>query len=104
MQDEAQIELALRWGLLKGLNGVKICVTGKHSLPRTDIEALISLLGGLVQSSVTQTTTCLVTPAGANYRQGSKYKAALSHGVAIINEAEFCEMILPSVDELRLPN
>lgn len=98
------LNTAYSWGLLKSLSGKEFCLTGKISVKRDDLTALISTLGGRVHSAVVGTTDYLIVPVGDEYRKGSKYNAAVSRGVTIIDEEEFCDMILPTVEELTVKN
>lgn len=93
------VKKGIEWGLLKQLNGKSFCFTGTASIKRDDLVQLITQLDGNVQSSVTKTTAYLICP-NETFRKGSKYNAALSHGVPVISEDEFCALILPSLDEL----
>lgn len=102
--DQAVIAQARDWGLLKALFGSTFCFTGTMSVKRTELAALIMMLGGNVQNAVTSTTNYLIVPSDKEYRQGSKYQAALRSGTTIIDEEQFCAMILPSVDELLVKN
>lgn len=102
--DLEALKQARDWGLLKELTGKEFCLTGKISVKRDDLTALISTLGGRVHSAVVGTTDYLIVPVGDEFRKGSKYNAAQSRGVTIIDEEEFCEMILPTVEELTVKN
>lgn len=75
-------------------------ITGTLSTSRSNVKMLINAAGGAVLDSVKNSTDFLVTP-NENVRQGSKYRDALSRGVTIISEQELCEMIIPSVEDLR---
>lgn len=91
---------AVRWGLLKTLEGKAFAQTGTMSTTRPRIEQIIKALGGRADSNVTVTTTYLIVPGEDGYRKGGKFNAASRHGTMIITEAQFCEMIFPSVEEL----
>ncbi len=99
MLDRTIVDQGVKWGLLRSLNGKTFAFTGTASLKRDDLFMLIKLLGGGTQTSVTKTTSYLICPTG-DFRKGAKYEAALTHGVPIIDESEFCALILPSLDEL----
>lgn len=69
---------------LQTLAGMKFVVTGKMSVPRPDIEAMIEKHGGLVSSSVSKKTNYVV----AGEHSGSKLDKALGLGVQVISEDE----------------
>lgn len=101
--DTVALNKALDWGLLKSLSGKSFCFTGTMSVKRDDLTKLINILGGHVQTSVTKTTDYLIVPA-EEFRKGSKYQAALKWGTAVLNEEDFCDLILPTLDELLVSN
>lgn len=94
------LTFAGRNGLLNRLDGHAICVTGTLSVKRVEIEELVQALGGVMHSQVKQSTTYLLIPAEGTVSSNSKYIAATRAGVNVINEEEFCEMILPTVEQL----
>ena len=96
----AQIDCALQWGLLKSLRGKSFCQTGAMSTTRARIDAIIVGLGGEVHNDVRAATDYLIIPAEDGFRRGSKYQAAIAKGKMVITEADFCAMILPTVEEL----
>lgn len=91
---------AVSWGLLKPLDGASFAQTGTMSTTRPRIEQIIRALGGQVHNNVTMTTMYLIVPSEDGYRKGGKYNAATRNGTMIITEAQFCEMIFPTVEEL----
>lgn len=68
------------------ITGKKICITGALSRKRSDIEADIRAVGGVVVGSVSKNTDFLLT----NEEEGSssKFKKATSLGIPIINEED----------------
>ena len=98
--DVEVLRTAVHYGMLKTLGGQGFCQTGTMSITRDKLERLIAELGGVPTSAVTATTEYLIVPNEEDFRKGSKYRAALSRGIAIITEKQFVDMILPSVDEL----
>ena len=66
------------------LGGVRVCVTGTLSRPRTDIQAAIEAAGGIFDKSVKKGTAYLV--AGADVG-ATKLKDAQKKGVKVIDEA-----------------
>ena len=66
------------------LGGVRLCVTGTRSLPRSDIQAAIEAAGGIFEKSVKKGTDYLV--AGADVG-ATKLKDAQKKGVKVIDEA-----------------
>ena len=72
------------------LAGKEFLVTGKlDSLTRTEAEARIRELGGLVGNSVSKKTDFLVVGADS----GSKRDRALELGTTILNEKQFLDML-----------
>lgn len=71
------------------LNGLKIVLTGKISMPRGEATAIIENLGGKVQSSVTKDTDLVIAGEDA----GSKLEKARKLGVKIIDDNEFKSLI-----------
>ena len=76
------------------LAGKKVCVTGKLSRPRSEIQAQIEAAGGQFVSSVGKSTDILV--AGADVGK-SKLDAARKMGTRIIDEAELAQLLAPAV-------
>jgi DNA ligase (NAD+) len=68
------------------LKGLKFCITGELSAPRTEIERQIKLSGGIMVSSVSKNTNYLVT--NETESSSSKFVKAKSLGVPIISEAQ----------------
>ncbi|MCU1280006.1 MAG: ligA, partial [bacterium] len=66
------------------LGGVRVCVTGTLSRPRSDIQAAVEAAGGIFEKSVKKGTTYLV--AGADVG-ATKLKDAQKKGVKVIDEA-----------------
>lgn len=91
---------AVEYGLLKPLDGKSFAQTGTMSTTRPRIEQIIIALRGQVHNNVTSTTTYLIVPGEDGYRKGGKYNAAVKNDTMVITEAQFCEMIFPSVEEL----
>ena len=98
--DLSNVDQALAWGLLKSLNGKSFCMTGTMSAKRAEMEKLITLLGGNYHDAVRQGTDYLLIPDYDTLRAGSKYDAATRLGKVVLTEEEFCNMILPTLDEL----
>ena len=99
--DLAVITTAVKWKMLNRQDGKRFCQTGTMSCTRAQMEQLIAAVGGLCDSTVKSATDYLIVPNDPSFRKGSKYKAAQDAGVTVISEQEFCEMILPTVEELR---
>lgn len=99
--DTTALQTAVQWGCARSLAGKSFCLTGAMSLTRTDMELVINALGGTAQNSVRNSTDYLVVPEADGFRKGSKFKAAQAQGKIVITEEEFCELILPSLDELQ---
>jgi DNA ligase (NAD+) len=68
------------------LKGLKFCITGELSAPRTEIERQIKLSGGIMVGSVSKNTNYLVT--NETESSSSKFVKAKSLGVPIISEAQ----------------
>lgn len=95
------VQTAAKWKLLRSLAGHRFCQTGTMSVTRAEMDQLIIACGGEVHAVIKTQTDYLIVPSDDSYRKGSKYKAAENAGTKIITEAEFCEMILPTEEELR---
>ena len=65
------------------LGGVRVCVTGTLTRPRSDIQAAVEAAGGIFEKSVKKGTTYLV--AGADVG-ATKLKDAQKKGVRVIDE------------------
>jgi DNA ligase (NAD+) len=74
------------------LAGKKVCVTGKLSRPRSEIQAQIEAAGGQFVASVGKSTDILV--AGADVGK-SKLDAARKMGTRIVDEAELAQILSP---------
>ena len=98
--DLSNVEQAVKWGLLKSLSGKSFCMTGTMSAKRQEMERLINLLGGDYHDAVRAGTDYLIIPDYDTLRAGSKYNAAQRLGKVVLTEEEFCNMILPTLDEL----
>lgn len=66
-------------------------ITGKLSLPRKDLEAMIEREGGRLASAISAKTDFLINNDAAS--SSSKNKAATELGIPIITESMFMEMI-----------
>jgi len=74
---------------MASIKGKRIVFTGElEGMTRAEAQAKAKSLGAIVGSSVTAETDLLVAGPGA----GSKLKAALKHGVNVINEAAWIKM------------
>lgn len=95
------VKTAVKWKMLKDLEGKVFCQTGTMSLKRPEMVQLILACGGATHDVINNSVDFLIVPTDDGFRKGSKYNAAQERGVKIITESEFCEMILPTVEELR---
>ncbi|PMB48243.1 DNA ligase (NAD(+)) LigA, partial [Fischerella thermalis CCMEE 5330] len=73
-------------------NGMSFVITGTMSVPREQIEQLITSHGGKISSSVSKKTSFVVVGDSP----GSKYDKALALGVPIISEADLRKMASPA--------
>ncbi|WP_462137771.1 NAD-dependent DNA ligase LigA [Candidatus Mycalebacterium sp.] len=73
----------------EGISGKTFVITGKFGKPRAEIEKAIRGAGGVVSSSVSSKTDCLVQGADP----GSKLKKAERLGVRIIDQKTFEKML-----------
>ena len=71
----------------KLLDGKTFCITGKLSVKRSELEELISSLGGKVTGSVSSKTDYLINNDSTS--ESSKNRTAKSLGIPIITEQEF---------------
>ncbi|HXH31984.1 MAG TPA: NAD-dependent DNA ligase LigA [Bacteriovoracaceae bacterium] len=73
------------------LTGSKFCITGELGMPRSEIEKLIKLNGGVMVSSVSKNTTYLVT----NESEGSssKFVKAQALGIPVLSEKKLLSLI-----------
>ena len=67
----------------KSLKGLILCITGKLSAPRKDIESAISKAGGTVASSLTKKVNILICNEDSN---SAKFEKARAAGVKIVTE------------------
>lgn len=91
---------AVEWGLIR-LPARNFAVTGTLSISRESFKDLITLGGGFYAKDISQATDYLIVPDG-EFRKGSKYRYARENALMILRESEFCEMIIPSLGDLRL--
>lgn len=70
-------------------NGMSFVITGTMSVPREQIEQLITSHGGKISSSVSKKTSYVVVGDSP----GSKYDKALALGVPILSEADLRKMV-----------
>jgi len=73
------------------LLGMKFCITGELSQPRSEIEKKIKLSGGLLVNSVSKNTNYLVT--NEKESSSSKFVKAKELGIKIISEEELLSLI-----------
>lgn len=103
--DPDSLRLAAEWGLLKKLDSQAFSLTGTLSISRAEMVSLIAQLDGRVNTVVTKSTDFLIAAqqqiGQIEYgSRGAKYRAAMQLGITIISEEQFCDMILPTLDEL----
>jgi DNA ligase (NAD+) len=84
------VEPAARVATAGVLAGKKVCVTGKLSRPRSEIQAAIEAAGGQFVSSVGKSTDILV--AGADVGK-AKLDAARKMGTRVVDEAELAQIL-----------
>lgn len=94
------INQVLSYQLFNNLRGRNFCQTGTMSVSRSQLEMIITSLGGYAHDTVKSTTDYLIIPNGNDFKMGSKYNAAVKADCMIITEEDFCKMFLPSIDEL----
>jgi DNA ligase (NAD+) len=73
------------------LSGLKFCVTGKLSKPRSEIQKAIKDNGGTLVSNVNKLTNVLI--CNDKESSSSKMKNAIKFDVKVISEIEFFELI-----------
>lgn len=100
--DWTLVQYAVAYGMLSRslVKGKSFCITGILSVKRSQMVDLIAALDGINSVGVNQTTNYLIIPTSQGVRS-SKYEKALLYGTKIITEAEFCEMIMATEEELR---
>ena len=69
------------------LSQKRICVSGKLSMTRKEVEAKIIGAGGVFAKSCSGKTQYLVTTAQEVTTRTSKVTDAIKHGIAIVSEA-----------------
>jgi DNA ligase (NAD+) len=84
------VEPAARVATAGALAGKKVCVTGKLSRPRSEIQAEIEAAGGQFVASVGKSTDILV--AGADVGK-AKLDAARKLGTQVVDEAELARIL-----------
>ncbi len=72
-------------------SGKKICITGELSRKRSEIEALIRDIGGIVVGSVSKNTDFLLTNETAS--SSSKFKKATELQIPVITEEDFFKKV-----------
>lgn len=97
-RDLGYLREAGRWGLLRDLDGRTVCLTGKMSLPRAQVEKLIEAADGRFTNTMTGAVQILVT-ADPDSRS-TKVQAAMRAGIPVLSEAQFVTRLMPSPDEL----
>ncbi len=86
----ALINKGLKFKIVENIN-LYICLTGKMSRPRKEIENKIKNYGGNVQSNVSKDTTYLVT--NDKESKSSKTKKAKEYNVKLISEEELYKLL-----------
>ena len=71
--------------------GKTFVITGKLSLPRIDVEKMITDRSGTISNSVSKNTTFLIQ--GEDKRISTKVKKAKELGIIILTESQFNEML-----------
>lgn len=74
-----------------GLTGKSFCFTGKSTMKRADLEALVKSHGGSVKGSVGKGLTYLVMADPSS--GSSKAQAAQKHGTQTISEEDFLKLV-----------
>lgn len=71
------------------IRGKSFCFTGELSITRNEISEIVSNMGGIVKSTVSNGLDYLV----AGYKSGSKEVKARRLGITILTEEELAEML-----------
>lgn len=90
---------ALEYGLLRSLSGQRVVFTGTMSMPRRELAAMVTALGGIHHDAVPAADYVLVHATGAKF--GRKMQAAADNGMKVMSEAKFINYLVPSLDELE---
>lgn len=92
------LRLAGTWGLLRSLAGQKVCMTGKMSLERSQLAALVEAAGGQFTNTIGAGVNLLITANPDHV--STKVHAAKRLGVRVMDERAFAAELLPTPDEL----
>lgn len=84
---QRKINQAMHENKLASLHGCNFVLTGTMSMPRADMVAFISLLGGHVSNTVTKATTVVIAadPHGSSH----KIQEARRLGIPVFGEDDF---------------
>ena len=86
------------WGLLRSLAGRKVCLTGRMSMERTSLAALVEAAGGVFTNVMGAGVQLLVIADDSTW--SNKIQAAEDAGTRCLRESEFAAELLPTPEEL----
>ena len=84
------VKILCSGGKQDNANGTRVCITGKTSIPRNELEKMLRKHGYTIDSSVSKHTNVLVCNVSSN---SAKAQKALKFGTQIITEVEMLARI-----------
>lgn len=100
-EELGQLAIAAKWGLLRDLAGMRVCLAGNTSIEQPQFAYLIEVAGGIFTDVVTDSTDMLVCSGGRPATGEEKRRLASELRVPAISEADFVLLLTPSVEELE---
>jgi NAD-dependent DNA ligase len=97
-RDLGHLKLAGDWKLLRDMSGWKVCMTGKMSMERSQLAALVEAAGGQFTNSMSNSVRLLIVADDATWT--TKLEKAEEAGTRVMRESEFAAELLPTPAEL----
>lgn len=97
-RDLGHLKLAGDWKLLRDMSGWKVCMTGKMSMERSQLAALVEAAGGQFTNSMSSSVRLLIVADDATWT--TKLEKAEEAGTLVMRESAFAAELLPTPAEL----
>lgn len=97
-QDLQYLGAAGQWGLLRDMSGWKVCMTGKMSMERSQLAALVESAGGTFTNSMSGSVRLLLVADDSVW--SAKLEKAEEAGTQVMRESQFVALLLPTPEEL----